>query len=327
MITHDLIYTNTSYIDVGIVDQYDIDLSYGKDDSNDFELSTNTIIETGSIIYIDGTGFGGIIDTVAKSTGDDYYVYKGRCFEGIIDSHIIAPDPGMDYYIMPASNAGTAIEIVLERIGLLKNQDNGIFTVQHTDLTIKQYQFTRYVSSYVGLRDMLESNGLRLYIKATNGKFYITAVESKTIENTVDDNFIDFDIQVDNTSVNHLVCLGSGELANRTVINLYADEDGNISKTQSIYGSLERTEIYDYNNADDDELLEEGTKKLLEYQSKGSVAIDSISPGISADVGDIVLANDNSGNMSVSSKIEGIVVQASQVSLSVSYTAGDAIVA
>jgi hypothetical protein len=37
---------------------------------------------------------------------------------------------------------------------------------------------------------------------------------------------------LNNSGVNHLICLGSGELQNRIVVHLYVDADGNISQTQ-----------------------------------------------------------------------------------------------
>ena len=45
---------------------------------------------------------------------------------------------------------------------------------------------------------------------------------------------------------NHLICLGSGELKNRIVLHFYADERGNISTTQTLFGIDERTTTYNY---------------------------------------------------------------------------------
>ena len=60
------------------------------------------------------------------------------------------------------------------------------------------------------------------------------------------------------------MCLGKGELAQRTVIDLYADESGNVSKTQSMFGIDEVERAYDYSSAEDADLEQEGIKRLKE---------------------------------------------------------------
>ena len=60
----DLIYTNASGEDVGVLQGFTLDLAYGSDE-NDFQLEVsidNQAIEAGAYIYIDGTEYGGIVD-------------------------------------------------------------------------------------------------------------------------------------------------------------------------------------------------------------------------------------------------------------------------
>ena len=87
--------------------------------------------------------------------------------------------------------------------------------------------------------------------------------------------------------VNHLICLGSGDLAARKVIHLYADADGNISKAQTFYGLEEITEIYDYGNAGDDSKLEEGGIERL-HSLMNSESMSAKFSKLDVDVGYLV---------------------------------------
>ena len=94
--------------------------------------------------------------------------------------------------------------------------------------------------------------------------------------------------------VNHLICLGSGELANRTVIHLYADASGNISQTQTFTGTAEYTAVYDYSNAEDTaELIKGGTERLKELLQQDDLTVDVNEVDDPYDVGDIVGASDD----------------------------------
>ena len=64
---------------------------------------------------------------------------------------------------------------------------------------------------------------------------------------------------LDKMGINHLICLGLGELKNRTVIHLYADANGVISRTQTQFGSDEVTNVYDYAGAETENLIKSGT--------------------------------------------------------------------
>jgi hypothetical protein len=91
--------------------------------------------------------------------------------------------------------------------------------------------------------------------------------------------------------VNHLICLGSGELKDRTVIHLYADVNGVISQTQTQFGADEVTDVYDYAGAEADNLIESGTDQMKANASKNEFAIDLESAQDVA-VGDIVGCRD-----------------------------------
>ena len=56
----DLIYTNKNKEDMGIIQDFSLDMAYGNDENN-FELQkffSNDEVENGSFIYVDNTEYG-----------------------------------------------------------------------------------------------------------------------------------------------------------------------------------------------------------------------------------------------------------------------------
>ena len=100
-------------------------------------------------------------------------------------------------------------------------------------------------------------------------------------------DILKFTIEQNKAPVNHLICLGQGNLAECTVINLYTDEKGNVSQTQYYSGLDEVVDVYDNSNVEsEEELLKSGTEKLLEYQEADEINITL--ENAEKDVGDIV---------------------------------------
>jgi hypothetical protein len=110
----------------------------------------------------------------------------------------------------------------------------------------------------------------------------------------------------DGTGINHLICLGSGQLRDRYVLHLYADETGAISTTQTITGLAERVAVYDYGNIEDNADLEkEGREHFKELLSYRQLEIESAPDSLK--IGDIVTAR--RGSVSYSAPIDRIIAK------------------
>lgn len=92
--------------------------------------------------------------------------------------------------------------------------------------------------------------------------------------------------------VNHLICLGKGELQDRQVIDLYVGLNGSIGTTQYYTGIKEVTDTYEDTSSESDELGEKGREKLRELMNKTSFSMDVESLGIEVEIGDIVGGRD-----------------------------------
>ena len=228
----DLIYTDKNKIDVGVMKDYSFDLAFGEDENN-FQLSItsdNNVCEEDGLVYIEGTEYGGIIDAVEVYTAEKTINYKGRTWHGILNTKIIQPDSGAAYYTV-SGDANTIMGTLITRLDL-----NGLFTASSASsgFAISSYSFKRYTGGYDGIIDMLQTVGAKLHIEWLNGVVQLSAVAAVDYgEDDLSSDHIALHIQKTYNPVNHLICLGQGELAQRTVVHLYCDANGNISTTQT----------------------------------------------------------------------------------------------
>lgn len=230
-----LIYANQNRQDIGVIKVYDFDLAYGKSE-NDFELSfslDNHILKEGYFIYCEnsvngrlyGTEYGGIVDKVKVDTDNNKVTYKGRTFHGILENKIIKPLDDYDYYTVE----GEAHEVLRELIHYIGLEDLFEADSSISEIDIPQYEF-RYDPAYSSINKMVAENDGKL-IFSYNGKKVILSVVP-LIDYSQDEEWTShhdhFLIEKNHRPVNHLVCLGQGDLKDRAVIHLFADENGGL---------------------------------------------------------------------------------------------------
>lgn len=296
----DLICANSSREDIGVIPDYDFDLAFGSDE-NDFELTVSRndhCCEAGYYIYIEGTEYGGIVDAITSDTATENVTYSGRTWHGILNSKILCPDAG-ESYLTVSGDANTILGTLLSRMGL-----TALFSASAapSGINVSGYQFARYVSGYDGIRQMLKSVSAKLRVAYSGGSVVLSAAPIVDYtQDGLDSDQLALKVKKTANKVNHLICLGSGELANRTVVHLYADASGNISQTQTFTGAAEYTAVYDYSNAEDTaELIKGGTERLKELLQQDDLSVDVNEVDDPYDVGDIVGASDDVSGLTIS---------------------------
>lgn len=320
----DLIYTNPDREDLGVLQNYDMDLAFGADENN-FECTIRAdahCCAAGSLLYMEGTEYGGIVDGIQSNSETQEVIYSGRTWHGILNSKVIEPDSGAAYLKL-TGEANAVIGSLIARMGV-----SGLFEAssEASGLNIKSYQMNRYIGGFDGIGKMLASVGARLQMAFKGNKVILSAVKRYDFaqDEEFDSDQIDFDIKRRFKTVNHLICLGSGELENRTVIHLYADKDGNISQTQTQFGMDEFTEVYDYSSVEsDEELLSGGKEKLQSLWEPAELSVDFDDTSDKYAVGDIVGAYDNITGISVSAAITKKIVTIKNGQITISYKVGE----
>lgn len=316
----DLIYTNTKRVDQGVLSVYSLDLSYGESE-NDYELilgANEPTLEVGSFIYIEGTEYGGIVGGLKTSTNADTVSYMGRTWHGILNSKVISPDANKDYYVV-SGDANEVLQTLITRLGL-----SGLF-VAETELSgirISKYQFARYCMAYDGIKAMLSANGAKLKIKWEDRLVHISAEPIADFTNSpIDGDIATLSVESYNHKVNHLVCLGKGELAAREVIHLYVDQFGRIGTVQHFKGLDEIVETYDNSNSDD--LRNDGIKHLKEIRDNDIAEINLPEMnGLTYDIGDVVGASEIRSGVKVTSTVTQKIVKINNGVISTEYKTG-----
>ena len=247
-------------------------------------------IEDGSRIYIPGTEYGGIYRRTESATKLGTIGAGGFTWRGMLQNKILCPPSGADY----ATDSGELNQIIGARVSAAFP---GLFvgSSESTGVTVS-YQYARYVSLYDGLKAMLKSVGYKMQISYDQERCAVVvgAVPivdySDEIEYSSDMN-ADYEMIRDLTGVNHLICLGQGELKNRVVVHLYVDANGNISQRQTFFGADEIAKIYDYAGASRADLIQYGTDQLSQYANETSFKIE-LDSDKDVGIGDIVGGRD-----------------------------------
>lgn len=306
----DLIYTTSARVDEGILVAYELDLAFGSGE-NDFELKAGnkSILRPGQYIYIEGTEYGGIIDAIESDTATKEIVYSGRSWHGILNSKVLMPPAGADYLILNG-DANTVLAGLISTLGL-----GSLFEAdtESSGIAISNYQMARYIPAYNGMLKMLKDNGAKLCMYYV-GDMVRLAAQPITDYTTTDDEFdsdiLEFRAKKTVNKVNHLVCLGQGELAARTVLHLYADTAGNISTTQTITGTDELVAIYENTQCETVEKLQsEGIKRFKDLLDQDDITTDFNEAADNYSVGDIVGAVDNVTKIAVKTEIKKKIVK------------------
>ena len=300
---------NAERKDIGVLQNYELDLAFGSDE-NSFECvvdRNNHCCGFGFYLYIEGTEYGGIIDSVEIKNSKQEIVYCGRTWHGVLNSKVLEPNPGTDYLVC-SGEANAVIRGLVSRLGL---SDLFIVSDEDSGLEIRSYKMNRYISGYDGIMKMLKAADGKLQLRVqNNGKVLLSAVP--VVDYTTDgleSDLIDLDVKRTANTVNHLICLGQGNLAERLVVHLYVDENGNISRTKTFSGVDEYVAVYDYSSAEDEtDLVNSGTEHLKELMQQDDLSVDVNDVDDPYDVGDLVGATDNITNISITVPVKKKIV-------------------
>lgn len=288
--------------------KFDCDLNSSKD----FEIRIPTGVFKGindnGRVFVPGTEYGGIIGGIKTETATDEVILTGRSWRGILSKKIIRPPSGQDYKIV-SGDINTIIA------GLFEEQEIGnLFVVSgDTEINITNYQFERYIDLLSGITKMLKSvsyklnltykqreQGLPGYVEVTTSPIVDLSNETELSQ----DMRLNFTFNDVKNGVNHLICLGQGELQERIVVDLYIQEDGTVGTTKVYTGLNEVSEVYEDTSAENEQALtERGTERLLELASYQSFNMNIEALSLNVNIGDIIGGRDYITGLSMSKPV------------------------
>jgi hypothetical protein len=315
---------NAEKEDQGVMFDYTFDLAFGADE-NDFEciiINNKHCCKEGFYLYYEGNEYGGIIDRIKVDTAKGEITYCGRTWHGILNSKILEPDAGEDYLTV-SGEANSVLSLLIGRMGL-----SGLFRAsgEASGVTVRSYKMNRYIAGYDGIRKMLKASGAKLNIIFKNGFVELSA--KPFVDYSQDDSFdsdlIEFTIDKGYNPINHVICLGKGDLADREVIHVYSDENGNISDTQSLTDILEVAAVYENTNAEStEELRQGGIERMLESWNSDKIEFSFDSDNEAYDIGDIVGAKEHITGIEVKTEITKKIVTVNNGETKISYKVGE----
>lgn len=279
----------------GFLRDVQLDLEVG--DTNDFELIVplEENLWKGYQIYMPDTEYGGLIEECEVHMDESATYLRGYTWRGLLSQKVVEPPTGQDYLILSGE-----LNEILEK--LLGDRFGPLFVVNpiNTGITVQNWKVDRYVTLYDAMVKLLAHYNYRLNITYKQGPgleygaVHLQAVPIKDWSEELEysqDSKINFTVKDYRRGINHLICLGEGELKDRLVVHLYVQEDGSIGKSRFYTGFQERTATYELSSEDDPAKLEEdGREKLKELQNykKIEMAVDDVD----VEIGDIVGARE-----------------------------------
>ena len=308
--------------DSGYLSRYEADFeittSY-ESDGNDFEIkmplpddqeglyfAENDI---SSMVFADGTEYGGIITGSIIDIGSNEITYTGKTWRGILSQYIIEPPAGQDYRIVSGNLAESIRTLPLHPMMLVKD----------TIYSGGTYQFNRYITVHEGIVGLLTDADpdLRLKVSFTqtdeqyDGVIELEIIKVRDLTPLVEasqdyGDRINLKITRDYNTPHHLICLGKGDLHERQVIHLYADDDWNVSQTP-IAGAYP---VETYDNSSSNALLKDGKKKYAELIVNHKQIEVSISD-LDVELGDFISAKDHLTGESAQAEISSIIYKCS----------------
>lgn len=320
-----------------LTDKQYIDMEIGEGNTFSIQISKKYQkkwgIDSGWWVGCPGTEYGGIIDGV-KSVNETI-VFTGQTWRGLLEKKIIEPPSGQDYRIV----SGDANNIINN---IICSEFDGIFVCDgESGISLNNFQIDRYVTHLAGIEKMLLSKNSKLEIKYNSGEangsafVEIHAVPiidySEQIEYSKDGTlyYIYFSFTRFTGGINHLICLGKGELKDRLVIHLYVQKDGSIGNAKYYTGKDEKTAVYDYSSVESsEELQEKGIERLKELMSYVDMDMDLYNSSLDRldvsdiNIGDIVGGRDYDTNIYLSKQITKKVIEIKDGKETIEYKVG-----
>lgn len=295
-----LILADQNLKDIRPVMDADIDIAIGSDE-NDYEIKVrreewDDQYAFGNAFYVKDTEYGGIIGEIETSTAEDTVSLLGRTWRGMLDKKIIRPPAGQDSRKVTGELNAVLSDLITEHF-----DDYFVVSQDDTGVSLTNYQFERYCTLLSGITKMLKSVGRRLkirYVQQERGQSGYVELSAAPIVDYSEqielsqDSQLNFTFKNCRNGVNHLICLGKGELQDRQVIDLYVQEDGSIGTTQYYTGIQEVAEVYENTSSDSEELEEKGREKIQELMNSTSFSMDVETLNMNVEIGDLIGGRD-----------------------------------
>ncbi len=311
----DLIYTNASGKDLGIVQNFTLDLAFGKDENN-FALTVakeQYNLQAGYFVYCDNTDYGGIIDSIQVDSESENIVYKGRTFQGILASK----------YIKPTTFKGslnTLVQQVLEEIGFA---ESFVFVRLQEDCTLEEYKLEEYTNAYQTLLTVLEKVNCKMQLQFMNRiiQLQLLPIIDYSELDHWESSLLNCTVEKVYNNVNHLIVYNADT---EKKLDLYLDANSTISTEQVYTGMDERVAVLLSSAISEEEMRKEGEDELKKLQDINSISVNISGKDTTCyDILDRVGLIEQRTGIEIKQKITKKIITMTDDSLNIEYQTGE----
>ncbi len=318
----EFIIANAKKLEMGdLPEAFSVDFDIG--DTNDVEITCpRGGLDFGMYLICPGTEYGALIEESDSWTNSATETWRGNAFRKFLQQYIIEPTSGQDYRTV----SGDAHDVFREIIG---NVYDGLFAIpeEKSGIDVGTYRFDRYTDALSGFTKMLKRVNARVNIEIKQGdanepfSVILSAVPIQNLSSEIEysqDSKIAINMSESRRGINHLICLGKGELKNRQVVHLYVQLDGSISQKKHYTGLNERTTVYDYSNAESiEDLTTKGKEQLATLMGRKVMAMSV--QDVDVQIGDIIGGRDYEKQIYMQKPVVQKIVKIEQGNLSIEY--------
>lgn len=318
----EFIIANANKMEEGeLPDSFSVDFDIG--DTNDVEITCHRgSLAFGMYLICPGTEYGALIEESDSWTNSVTETWRGNAFRKFLQQYIIEPPSGQDYRTV----SGDAHDVFRQIIGSVYD---GLFTIpeEKSGIDVGIYKFDRYTDALTGFTKMLKRMNARVNIEIKQGdanepfSVILSAVPIQNLSSEIEysqDSKIAINMSESRRGINHLICLGKGELKNRQVVHLYVQLDGSISQKKYYTGLNERMAVYDYSNAESiEDLTTKGKEQLVSLMGKKVMAMSV--QDVDVQIGDIIGGRDYEKQIYLQKPVVQKIVKIEQGDLSIEY--------
>lgn len=262
-------------------------------------------IRQGHYIYSPGTEWGGPVTVINHNTGAKQITLQGPTWRGQMYQKFISPNAGEDYLVFTNIDANELVRRVLGSVF------GSLYTVTDEAAGVLVSASYRYQTMAQGLQNTLRGYGMRLDVVFDNvsGHVILSAAPTDTLTEEIEisqDYGVDFSTSIGNIEfANHCLALGSGELAQRMVANVYRTENGYSTTRPAAMTDAEiRTVKLEYPNAESLEELVKSAIETLEGKAPAqAVKVNALTIGLDAHLGDVLAVRDRVTGLAAQAEI------------------------
>lgn len=309
----ELIIADKDGIEIAEMSAYQFDSDQNGEKTFEVTIPANlwrSYMTYGARVYVPDTEIGGIVGQIYTDTQNNTVSLMGRTWRGVLNSKIIQPPSGSNYYTIAGPVGSCLARLTAGRFG-------NLIQINAPATYVPTFQFERYCTLLSGIDKMLASIGGKLTLAYRQGEpnesGYLEVGASPIVDYSDEielsqDSRLNFTFHNIKDGVNHLIVGGQGELESRNILHLYVQANGSIGTTQ-YYTGLDEIEYFYENTSTETAELEETAKDFLkDIMNRSEFVMNVEALDLDVSIGDIIGGRDYITGMYTKKPVANIIL-------------------